>query len=230
MAFFFTKTVRNVIIIVALFNLLNYYLKWKSYTILDKDFKTAATGAVDKNALTSVSRFTGEMRKMYKNRIPSSTPWVPFTLGSLHLRSQFVFASPFEYVVVFAAPADTVGRTGFHWSNSTCTVLTGSVHRFSDSYNNIVKESYTDGNNFRQGQFESYIYQITEGTHLTCYGRGFVPASALSVSMGALSSGDVMALFRIYYTYGKAVMENLVLHLTDTFTWAKQQAISKLEL
>jgi len=106
----------------------------------------------------------------------------------------------------------------------------GNVHRFSDSYNNIVKESYTDGNNFRQGQFESYIYQITEGTHLTCYGRGFVPASALSVSMGALSSGDVMALFRIYYTYGKAVMENLVLHLTDTFTWAKQQAISKLEL
>lgn len=215
---------------IALFNMLNYYLKWKSYTVLTKDFKTAATGAVDKNALTSVSRFVGEMRRLYKNRIPSNTPWVPLSLGDLNLRSQFVFASPFEYVVVLAASTDTAGRIGDHWSNTTCTILTGSVHRFSDSYNNIVKESYTDGNNFRQGQFESYIYQVTEGTHLACYGRGFVPASGLAVSMGSLKSGNVIGLFRIYYTYGKAAVENLFLHVTETFMWAKQQAYQKLEL
>lgn len=32
--------------------------------------------------------------------------------------------------------------------------------------------------------FTASIYSIKEGTHIACYGRGFIPASAFSVSMG----------------------------------------------
>ena len=46
----------------------------------------------------------------------------------------------------------------------------------------------------------------------------------------ALSSGDVISLARLYYVYAKATAENLLLHLTETFMWAKQQAYSKFEL
>lgn len=195
-----------------------------------KHFKDSAAKSVDSNALTAISRFTSEMRRLYKNRIPPDAQWVPLSIGGLQLRSEFLFASPFEYVAILAAPVDTVGRTGLHWSNTTCTVLTGDVTRASDSYNSIVKEAYTTGQNFRQGQFETYVYSIKEGTHIACYGRGFIPASAFSVSMGALSSGDVISLARLYYVYAKATAENLLLHLTETFMWAKQQAYSKFEL
>lgn len=44
MAFFFTK-IRNVIFVVLFINAVQYYLRWKSYTVNVKDFKALATKA-----------------------------------------------------------------------------------------------------------------------------------------------------------------------------------------
>jgi len=35
--------------------------------------------------------------------------------------------------------------SGIHWSNNTCTVLTGDVTRYSDATSGIVKETFTSG-------------------------------------------------------------------------------------
>jgi len=48
-------------------------------------------------------------------------------------------------VILMAAPSQTVGRSGLHWSNSTCTVLTGEVVRHSDAYSGLVKETFNSG-------------------------------------------------------------------------------------
>ena len=85
-----------------------------------KHFKDSAAKSVDSNALTAISRFTrylwsspffnstnkfaSEMRRLYKNRIPPDAQWVPLSIGGLQLRSEFLFASPFEYVAILAAP------------------------------------------------------------------------------------------------------------------------------
>jgi len=59
------------------------------------------------------------------------------------------------------------------------------------------------GQNFRHGQFESYIYEFKEGAHLACYSRGFIPASGLSALTGALASGDFIGAAKLVYSYSK---------------------------
>lgn len=53
MAFFFTKVVRNVILLVILVNAIHFYLRWKSYVISAKDFKTDSNKAAS-NFLTDI--------------------------------------------------------------------------------------------------------------------------------------------------------------------------------
>lgn len=81
-----------------------------------------------------------------------------------------------------------------HWSNSSCTVLTGEVSRVSDAFSSSVKETFTQGQNFRHGQFDSYVYSVKDGSAVVCYGRGFVPASSVWTISGAIckfSTGGV---------------------------------------
>lgn len=46
MAFFFTRIVRYVIFAVILFYAVQYFLRWKSYVISPKIFRTAATASL----------------------------------------------------------------------------------------------------------------------------------------------------------------------------------------
>ncbi|KAI1728277.1 ERG2 and sigma1 receptor like protein domain-containing protein [Ditylenchus destructor] len=229
MAFFFTKFFRNIILIAVLFNAINFYLKWKSYNISAKDFKTAAANSANENALSAISKLTSDLRRVYKEKVPYDLYWIPLSAGGLQLRAQFLYADWTEYIAILAAGGNTVGRSGFHWSNNTCTVLTGQLVRYSDALNGIVKESFTKGQNFRHGQFESYIYEFTEGTHVACYGRGFVPASALWTTTGAISNGDPLAVAKVFYVYGKTVFENTFSWVTQLFHHYKDKA-TKFEL
>lgn len=45
MGFIFTKLIRNIILVVILFNAIQFYLRWKSYSITVKDFKNQAVKA-----------------------------------------------------------------------------------------------------------------------------------------------------------------------------------------
>lgn len=230
MAFIFTKIFRNVILVVVFFNLISYYLRWKQHNIKANEFKTISTQAASDNALSSVSKFQSDFKRTFKGRtLITETNWVPLSMGGLQLRAQFFYATPFETITILAAASSTVGRTGFHWSNSSCTVLTGEVVRHSDAYSGLVKEIFTKGQNFRHGQFESYIYEFKEGAHLTCYSRGFIPVSGISAFIGSLASGDFIGAARILYSYNKIVFENVVVSVTELFHHLMNKA-KKFEL
>jgi len=226
---FFGKLFRWVILFAVIFNVVNFYLRWKTFSISAKDFKQAATKSIDQNALSAVSKLTSELRSIYKTRIPYDLHWVPLSGGGLQLRAQFLFADFTEYIAILAAGSDTVGRSGIHWSNSTCTVLTGEVSRTSDAMNGIVKETFVPGNQFRHGQFESYIYQVKEGTHVACYGRGFIPVSGIWTTLGSISNGDPLAIAKLGYSYGKIVIDNIAYTASHLFQHYKEK-IAKFEL
>ena len=132
---------------------------------------------------------------------------------------------------------------GLHWSNSTCTVLTGNVTRHSDDINRIAKETFTIGfsnifklihlfvlgQNFRHGQIESYIYELGAGTHVACYGRGFVPASYVWTFTGGVSNGDPLAIIKLTYVYARSIYDNIAYKTSTLFHHYKEKA-SKFEL
>ncbi|RCN30259.1 hypothetical protein ANCCAN_23971 [Ancylostoma caninum] len=117
-----------------------------------------------------------------------------------------------------------------HWSNSTCTVLTGSVARLSDVGHMPNKETFSAGGNFRHGQFESHIYSFGADTYVVCYGRGVMPVSGLWAATGALANGEPFSLARLIYTYGHESFNQLSLALTHTFNYYKSKATGKSEL
>lgn len=67
---------------------------------------------LDPNALSAVSKITSDLRNLYKDRIPYELQWIPLAGGGLQLRAQFLYSDFTEYVAIFAASSDTVGRSG----------------------------------------------------------------------------------------------------------------------
>lgn len=230
MVFLFTKLFRNIVLLVVAFNLIGYYLRWKNYNILAKDFKTIAAAAASNNALSAISKFQSDLKRTYKGHtLIGDSSWNPLSMGGLQLRLQLIYATPFEALTFMAAASPTVGRSGLHWANSTCTVLTGECIRHSDSFSNLVKETFTSGQNFRQGQFESYVYELKEGTHLVCYSRGFIPASAVPALSGSLAAGDPLGAAKLIYTYTKVSFENMAATFLELFHHYKTK-VTKFEL
>ena len=85
------------------------------------------------------------------------------------------------------------------------------------------------GQSFRHGQFESYVYEVAEGAHVVCYGRGFIPASSLWTVTGAISTADPLSVVKLTYVYGRSVANNIASSATGIFNQAKDKA-SKFEL
>jgi hypothetical protein len=185
--------------------------------------------SLDSNSLNAISRFTAEMRRHY-SQIPSNALSVPLSAGGLNLKAQFLYGDLTEYVAIFTAVGDTSGRSGIHWSNSSCTVLSGEVSRVSDAFNSPVKEKFIQGQNFRHGQFDSYVYMLKDGTTVACYGRGFIPASSIWTISGALgifiayfgklmfnlASGDPYAAGKVLYAYGKLTFDGIMSKIIAT--------------
>ncbi|KAJ1355415.1 hypothetical protein KIN20_012810 [Parelaphostrongylus tenuis] len=168
-------------------NCIQYLLRWKSYTISPKEFRSIASKAQGaNNAASAVSRLTTDLRRTYGTAIAIEPYWVALTLGGIPLKALFLHASMTEFIAVIGTPYPVAGRIGSHWSNSTCTVLMGSVVRLPDVSYIPNKETFSAGGNFRHGQFESYIYNLGAETYAVCYGRGIIPVSGLWAATGAL--------------------------------------------
>ncbi|KAI6180693.1 Sigma 1-type opioid receptor [Aphelenchoides besseyi] len=229
MAFFFTRIVRNIIFVVLFFNAAQYYMRWKAYTVSVKDFKALSTKSADQNPLSAASRFASEIRRRYPQHIPSELHWVPISAGGMHLKVQFLYGDLTEYVALWSSVGQTSGRSGFHWVNSTCTVLSGELGRVSDSLNTPVKETFTQGQNFRHAQYESYVYFLNENTLVSCYGRGFMPVSSIWTTTGALANGDLFNWLKLNYAYGRLMFDGLTRNFHETYDYVKKKA-TKMEL
>lgn len=160
--------------------------------------------------MSAVDALTAELRKSHGKSIPRNLYWIPFSAGGLNLKLQIVYPGIMEYIAVFAAPTHTSGRSGFHWSNSSCTVLSGEVTRFSDSLVTISKESFTKNQVFRHGEFESYIYDIAPDTYIACYGRGVVPLSGVWPTIGSLANADPIPIFKLAFVYAEAYYRYII--------------------
>ncbi|CAJ0607002.1 unnamed protein product [Cylicocyclus nassatus] len=228
MGFLFSRLIRNIVIAYVLFSGVQYLLRWKSYNISPKEFRNIAHKAQGAdNVASAVSRLTTDLRRVYGPAIAAETTWVSLYLGNLPLKALFLHSSLTEFIVVMGTPFPTSGRIGMHWSNSTCTVLTGSVTRLADLGHMPNKETFSAGGNFRHGQFESYIYSLGAETYVVCYGRGVTPVSGLWAATGALANGEPFTLARMLYTYGHESFNQLSLALTHTFNYYKAKATGK---
>ncbi|KAL6733964.1 hypothetical protein Aduo_004556 [Ancylostoma duodenale] len=254
MGFLFSRLIRNIVIAYVIFSGIQYLLRWKTYNISPKEFRNIASKAQGAdNVASAVSRLTTDLRRTYGPAIAAETSWVALSLGGLPLKALFLHASLTEFIGVIGTPFPTSGRVGMHWSNSTCTVLTGSVARLSDVGHMPNKETFSAGGNFRHGQFESHIYSFGADTYVVCYGksllkhyvtlngfphivcfnnygRGVMPVSGLWAATGALANGEPFSLARLIYTYGHESFNQLSLALTHTFNYYKSKATGKSEL
>ncbi|VDD89940.1 unnamed protein product [Enterobius vermicularis] len=225
MAFFITKTVRCVILAILLYSGTQYFLRWKSYTFSPKVFREKSIAAAQPaNGLSNVNKLRNDLSREYRDHILDPT-WEAVYGGGLLLRANFLHASLTEFIVAFHAAHRTQGFSGFHWINSTCTVLNGAVSRTLHSLHGGNKETFKPGNNFRHGEFQRYFYEFSDDTYMVCYGRGAVPLSSLWLATGSISAADPLSLVRIFYIYGHGSIHEIGFSLKKTFNYYKSRVV-----
>uniref|UniRef100_A0AC35UBT6 Sigma non-opioid intracellular receptor 1 n=1 Tax=Rhabditophanes sp. KR3021 TaxID=114890 RepID=A0AC35UBT6_9BILA len=209
-----------IIVLFVVYQLISYCLRTKQYSFQAKDFKAAAIKASSEaNGLSAVGQFVSEMKRYRPMHTTKISSWVPLSLSSLQLNALFVSTLITEYMVVLQAPVQTNGRVGLHWANSSCVVIQGSVNRVLDIANGGFKESFKAGQSFRHGEFESCIYSLSEGTYLTCYGRGVIPVSAVSPILSAITNADPVAIGKLILVYSKGLFDHYAEFAVSTFNY-----------
>ncbi|CAD6192478.1 unnamed protein product [Caenorhabditis auriculariae] len=226
-----SKLMRYIVFFYLVFMGAQWLLRNKSYTISPKEFKSIASKAHGAGSSSAaVTKLTNELRRVYGVAIDAEATWNPLFLGNLDLKILLLHASITEYSGVIAAPYAESGRVGLHWTNSTCTVLSGSVSRSTDSSGFANKETFAPGANFRHGQFESYVYSFTADTYLACYGRGVVPTSGVWTILSGLANGEPLAAGNLFKDYFRGVFQNTFAAVSQVFRHYKQKATGRSDL
>lgn len=228
MAFMFTRIVRYVIFGILLYSVVQYVLRWKSYSISPKVFRQACSAARGSSGISNVIKLRNDLRRSYPLQIIDSD-WEAVYGGGLNLQMTILYASVVEFIVVFHAPYRTAGFSGWHWVNSTCTVLSGEVVRTAYGVHRGNLEKFESGHNFRHGEFERYTYEFVSDSYMACYGRGAVPLSTAWMGLGSLANGDPISLVKLLYIYSNACAHQIKQSLVKTFNYYKSKAL-KTEL
>ncbi|VDO34161.1 unnamed protein product [Onchocerca flexuosa] len=118
---------------------------------------------------------------------------------------------------------------GWHWVNSTCTVLSGEVVRTAYSSQSGSMEKFQPSQNFRHGEFERYAYEFAPNSYMACYGRGAVAFSSAWMGMGSVVNGDPISFAKLLYVYNNACANQIIHSLVKTFNYYKSKAL-KTEL
>ncbi|VDP14889.1 unnamed protein product [Onchocerca flexuosa] len=111
MAFIFTRIVRYVIFAVILYSMLQYALRWKSYSISPKVFRQACTVTQGTSGISIVNKLRNDLRRSYPSQIVDSD-WEAVYGGGLNLQMNILYASITEFIIVFRAPYRTAGFAG----------------------------------------------------------------------------------------------------------------------
>ncbi|CAL2035022.1 unnamed protein product [Caenorhabditis brenneri] len=194
-----SSKLRYLLLFYALFQGIQFGLRWKSYDISPKQFKTIAGKAAGAPTISqSMSTLTSGMKNYYGPIMPRHIEWHAIQLGGLSLRIYPMLTMFTEFAAAFSAPFPTSGRPGLHWANSTCTVLKGKVSRFNDDTQDESVDTFSSGMVFRHGQFESYVYDLEKDTFVACYGRGFLPISSTVHVTSGISLGEPLSVLKFY--------------------------------
>uniref|UniRef100_A0A0N4ZZ36 Sigma non-opioid intracellular receptor 1 n=1 Tax=Parastrongyloides trichosuri TaxID=131310 RepID=A0A0N4ZZ36_PARTI len=230
MVFVLSKIIRYVFVIIVFYQLCQYILQNKSYSFPVSKFKKHAIDASKmKNGLSAVNNFIGNMKNVNPMYAVKDSYWVQFSFGGLNLNGQFVSTLLTEASVVFHAPLRTSGRSGMHWANVSCVVLSGSVYRSKDILNGGFKETFSKGDDFRHGQFEGAIYEFAEDTFISCYGRGIIPLSGLHPTIGGLTSCDFFGVLKMLIAYTKGLFDSYSFYFQTLFFDLKNK-VTRTEL
>ncbi|VDK74792.1 unnamed protein product, partial [Gongylonema pulchrum] len=108
MAFFFTRLIRYVVLGLVLAGVVQYMLRWKTYTVSPKIFRQLAGAAHGNSGISNVNKLRNDLRRTYPSQIIESD-WEAIYGGGLNLRANILFASPTEFIIVFHAPHRTSG-------------------------------------------------------------------------------------------------------------------------
>ncbi|CCD63934.1 Sigma non-opioid intracellular receptor 1 [Caenorhabditis elegans] len=224
-----TSKLRYLLLFYAVFQAAQFGLRWKSYDISPKQFKTIAGKAAAAPTISqSISTLTSGMRTYYEPIMPSHFEWHAIQLGGLTLRMYPMLTAFTEFAAAFSAPFPTSGRPGLHWANTTCTVLKGKVSRFNDGTQDETSENFASGAAFRHGQFESHVYSFEKDTYVACYGRGFLPLSSTVHVTSGISLGEPLSVIQFYMKQAYNYWNNLSHTLYRVFQHYKARATGEL--
>ncbi|GMR36591.1 hypothetical protein PMAYCL1PPCAC_06786, partial [Pristionchus mayeri] len=222
MGFFFSRLFRYVIVFFALYSGTQYVLKNKGYNFSPKEFKSLADKAKGGEGIATVAKLATDLKKAYGPLISKDLVWNGFQAGGMQLKALVLHGSATEFIVAFHAPFATTGRSGIHFANSTCTVLSGSVERISDSANTANIETFAAGGNFRQNEFESSLFSIKEKSVVVCYGRGFVPFSSIWALPQNILGGDLVSAARFQFFYLRNMYDSIAHSAMTTYNHVKK--------
>ncbi|KAF8364013.1 hypothetical protein PRIPAC_90936, partial [Pristionchus pacificus] len=221
MGFFFSRLFRYIIVFFALYSGTQYVLKNKGYNFSPKEFKSLAEKAKGEG-ISTVAKLASDLKKVYGPLISKDLVWSGFQAGGMQLKALVLHGGLTEFIVAFQAPFATTGRSGIHFANSTCTVLSGSVQRVSDIASSDNIETFAAGGNFRQTEFESSLFSIKEKSVVVCYGRGFVPFSSLWALPQNILGGDLASTARFQFSYLRSMYESLAHTAMNTYNHVKK--------
>ncbi|CEF61263.1 Sigma non-opioid intracellular receptor 1 [Strongyloides ratti] len=230
MAFILSRLIRFVLLIFVVYQIVQYVLHNKTYSFPASKFKKVALEASKmKNGLSATNNFISNMKALNPQNSVRDAYWIPFSAGGLNLNAQFTSTLLTEFSVVFHAPLKTSGRSGIHWSNTSCSVLSGTVYRSKDILNGGFKEIFKKGEEFRHGQFEGAIYEFLEDTFIACYGRGVIPLSGIYPTIGGLLNSDPVSVGKLFIIYVRGITDSYLFYLQSIFNQIKN-SITKTEL
>uniref|UniRef100_A0A0K0FM09 Sigma non-opioid intracellular receptor 1 n=1 Tax=Strongyloides venezuelensis TaxID=75913 RepID=A0A0K0FM09_STRVS len=230
MAFILSRIIRFALLAFVIYQIVQYVLHNKTYSFPAAKFKKIALDASKmKNGLSAVNNFVSNMKAISPQSSLKDSYWIPFSAGGLNLNAQFVSTLFTEFSVVFHAPLKTSGRSGIHWSNTSCSVLSGSVYRSKDILNGGFKEIFKKGEEFRHSQFEAAIYEFSEDTFIACYGRGVVPLSGVYPTISGLLNSDPISVGKLFVTYIRGITDSYLFYLQTIFQQVKK-SFTKTEL
>ncbi|EFO99161.1 hypothetical protein GCK72_007995 [Caenorhabditis remanei] len=225
----FSSKLRYLLVFYAAFQAIQYGLRWKSYDISPKQFKTVAGKAAGAATISqSMSSLTSGLRTYYEPILPRHIEWHAMQMGGLSLRIYPYLTAFTEFAAAFSAPFPTTGRPGFHWANTTCTVLKGKVSRFNDGTQDESSETFSSGMVFRHGQFESFVYNLEKDTYVACYGRGFLPFSSTVHVTSGISLGEPLSIIKFYITQAQNYWITLSQSMYQVFQHYKARATGEL--
>uniref|UniRef100_A0A0K0EQQ9 Sigma non-opioid intracellular receptor 1 n=1 Tax=Strongyloides stercoralis TaxID=6248 RepID=A0A0K0EQQ9_STRER len=230
MAFILSRIIRLILLVFVVYQITQYMLHSKTYSFPAARYKKIALDASKmKNGLSAANNFVSNMKALSPRNSLRDSYWIPFSAGGLNLNAQFVSTLFTEFSVVFHAPLKTSGRSGIHWSNTSCSVLSGSVYRSKDILNGGFKEIFRQGEDFRHAQFEGAIYEFSEDTFVACYGRGVIPLSGVYPTIGGLLNFDPISVGKLFITYVRGMSDSYLYYVQSIFNQVKN-SITRTEL